>query len=333
MIGQAFRSEDIERIFKFRRSIIDIHRQLANVAEKYKPKEKKLYRGKKLRPIVLQQLSDNIGELMSVNGFLSTTYKRNLAMEVYAGAGKSRIGHESDKSVLFELSIDKAMDARPFADITSISHFGEGEEEVLFTMGSVWTIDSVKEGDDSLWTVELKHCSELDSKLGQLFKQLPDDNTFIALGDVLRELGQHTKAKEFYRRMLNEPMVPDEIRRSLYYKIAKINIAQGEDTEALKNLHEALNLFPSVETNTAPASSQPLYAHGIISSRLPILYNMGRMYEKTGHYNEALKYFTEAADIKESDPIDRATVEDSIGDRFECNMNVSLIAISSNPYS
>ncbi|CAF1150908.1 unnamed protein product [Adineta steineri] len=254
-------------------------------------------------------------------------------MEVYAGAGENRVGHESCKSVLFELSIDEAMDARPFADITSISHFGEGEEEVLFTMGSVWTIDSVKEGDDSLWTVELKHCSELDSKLGQLFKQLPDDNTFIALGDVLRELGQHTKAKNFYYRMLNEPLIPDEIRRSLYYKIAKINIAQGEHFEALNNLHEALKLFPVVETNTVPVSSQPLYAHGIISSPLPILYNMGRMYQKTDHYTEALKYFTEAADIKESDPVDRAIVEDSIGDRFECNMNVSLIAISSHPYS
>jgi hypothetical protein len=74
-----FRSEDFEHIFKFRRYIIDLHCELAKMCDNCAPSRITLYRGKKLLPIVLQQLEDNIGALVSINGFLSTTKNEELA--------------------------------------------------------------------------------------------------------------------------------------------------------------------------------------------------------------------------------------------------------------
>ncbi|CAF3792826.1 unnamed protein product [Rotaria magnacalcarata] len=309
-ISHAFRSEDIERIYKFRRSIIDLHRQLADIAQRNRPKQKKLYRGKKLRPIVLQQLKDNTGALMSVNGFLSTTYNQKMAL-IYAGAGQSLLGYESDKSVLFELSIDEVTDDKIFADITSISQFVQ-DDEVLFSVGSVWTIESVRKSDDLWWTVELKYRDKLDSELIQSVEQLSDDKTLLNLGDVLLELGQHTKAKNFFYRMLKDSTLKDETQYMIYYKIAKINMAQGEDMEALINLHKAEERLPSVAANPNLTSSQSRYAPGIIQSPLFILRNIGLLYQKASECDKALKYLMDAASIEDSDSADRAIIEDDI---------------------
>jgi tetratricopeptide (TPR) repeat protein len=310
-VGQVFRSEDIERIFKFRRFIIDLHRKLHDIAPNHKPKEKTLYRGKKLRSIVLQQLEDNIGALMSINGFLSTTKNRAMAIHWFAGAGANR---DDCKSVLFKLSIDETMITRPFADISSISQFQQ-EEEVLFTIGSVWQIDDVSldTNDNSLWIVKLKSCKELNSKLAQFLERLPSDNTFLALGDVLRELGQHTKAKNFYNKMLNESNLKDEVRGTLHYKIAMINIAHNGHYEALINLHHAEKLISSVKTNTEPSLSKPLNDHPASTLRLRILYHKGLLYEKTDDYKNALSCFTEALLVEETNPVERAMVHNSLG--------------------
>jgi tetratricopeptide (TPR) repeat protein len=260
-----------------------------------------LYRGKKLSPIVLQQLKDNKGALVSMNGFLSTTRNKNIATKIYAGVDENLDNYQS---VLFEFSIDDPIVSGPNADISSRSQFSE--EEVLFSFGSVWRIDSVERIDNSLWLVKLQSCNELDSNLNQLFSQFPDNNPFIILGTVLRELAQHTKAKNFCHRMLTEPMVTDEIRGTLYFRIADINLEQRDYTSALENLRKAENLIPLAVMELESTPSQPLYAHSIVPSHIRIFNNMGLAYFGLSDYDSASEYFTKALDINGSDSIDKA---------------------------
>jgi tetratricopeptide (TPR) repeat protein len=149
--------------------------------------------------------------------------------------------------------------------------------------------------------------------LNQFFSQFPDNNPFIILGTVLRELAQHTKAKNFYHRMLTEPMVTDEIRGTLYFRIADINLEQREYTSALENLRQAENLIPLAVMESESTPSQPLYAHSIVPSHIQIYNNMGLAYFGLSDYDSASQYFTKALNIEESDPIDKATVHDNIG--------------------
>jgi tetratricopeptide (TPR) repeat protein len=312
-VGQAFRSEDFERIFIFRRYIFDLHWALDKHARNPDNPKKlpPLYRGKKLSVAILQRLQDNVGNLISMNGFLSTTYNRNIAIEIFAGVGQNRPGY---KSVLFEFSIDEITVTEVCADISSISQF-PSEKEVLFTIGSIWRIDSVENYNGLYWIVKLSSCNDVNLKIIQFFEELTDDRTLLMLGDVLRELEQHTKAENIYYKMLDESTVNDETRATLYYNIAMINMTEGKYPAALRNLQEAEKLISSKMINAEPVTtiSQPLYCRSIVRSPIRIYNNMGRLYQKKGDAERALEYYIKALSDGNSDPIDKATVYDNIG--------------------
>ncbi|CAF1449663.1 unnamed protein product [Rotaria sp. Silwood1] len=310
LVGRAFRSEDFERIFIFRRYIIDLHSELDKLIKEQESLQKilRLYRGKKLCPTILQQLQDNIGALISMNGFLSTTLSRDTALEVFAGVGHNRNDCES---VLFEFCIDETI-TRTYADISVISQYPE-EEEVLFTIGSIWKINSVQKNNDLYWIVTLSSCSDVNLRIIQYFEQLADDSTFLMLGDVLRELGQHVKAEKFYYKMLDESTIKDETRVTLYYNIAMINVEQGRDSMALMHFQQAEKLISARVFDTEPLIPQPLYSSSTVPPRIHILNNMACLYQKNGDSENALLYFAKALNDERSERTKKATVCNNIG--------------------
>ncbi len=311
-VGKAFRSEDFENIFIFRRYIIDLHSELDKLVKRSAIKDNtlRLYRGKKLGTTVLQQLQDNIGALISMNGFLSTTRSRQTAIEWFAGSGQDRPDYES---VVFEFCIDKITMLRTYADISSVSQF-PSEEEVLFSIGSVWQIDSIQKNGDSWWNVKLSCCNEVDSRIVQFFEELPYYSTLHMIGDVLLELGQYTKAENFYYKMLDEPSLDNETRFTLYNKIAVVYMEQGKYRAALENFSKAEKLISTKLINLESLVLQSLYSHSIVTSRMHLFNNMALSYEKIGDSDNALEYLRKALKIEdEVEPIYKAKVYDNIG--------------------
>jgi tetratricopeptide (TPR) repeat protein len=311
LLGEAFRSEDFERIFVFRSYIIDLHWELDKLFKTTETKHNvlRLYRGKKLCTTVIQQLQDNITALISMNGFLSTTYNREIAQQIFAGAGQDRPDYES---VLFEFCIDVTTTTRTYANISSASQYSS-EEEVLFTIGSVWKIDSVQKTDD-LWTVKLLSCNDVDLRIIQFFEELPDDSTLLMIGDALLELGQYPKAENFYYKMLDESSIDKETRVTLYTKIAMIDMEQGRYRAALENFSKAEELFFTKMINTEALILQPLHSHSTRVSQIHLFNNMGISYQKIGKTDDALEYLMKALNVKnEIEPILKAKVHDNAG--------------------
>jgi tetratricopeptide (TPR) repeat protein len=313
-VGKAFRSEDFEDIFKFRHYIYDLHWELDKLGKPSQTEADtlRLYRGKKLCIPVLQQLKDNKGALLSMNGFLSTTYNPEMARKIFAGVGQNRPDYES---VLFEFYIDRTKIIRTYAEIAAYSQY-PSEEEVLFSIGSVWRIDSVQQNDDLSWTVKLLSCHDVDSRIAHFFKELGDDYTctLLMIGDTLLELGQYTKAENFYSKMLDESTVNDETRSTLFTKIGIINMEQGRYHAAQENFSKAERLNSAKVINVELQTLQPLRCANIASSRIQILNNRGLSYQKIGNSDNALKCLMEALKVQgEIKPIYRATVNDNIG--------------------
>jgi tetratricopeptide (TPR) repeat protein len=311
LVGKTFRSEDFENIFIFRRYIIDLHWELHKLVKKAGTINNilRLYRGKKLRTTVLQQLKDNIGAFISMNGFLSTTYNLKIARDIFAGTEQNRPDYES---VLFEFCINETTMIRTYAEISEHSQY-PSEEEVLFSIGSVWRIDAIQLNDD-LWTVKLSSCNDVDSRIIQFFEELPVDSTLIMIGDVLLELGQDTKAENFYWKMLKEPTVNNETRYTLYNKIAMINMEHGKYHAALESFSKAEELISARVINMELQTLQPLYSNSVATSRLQILNNKGLSYQKIGDLDNALQCLMEALKVQgEIEPIYKATVYDNLG--------------------
>ncbi|CAF1570492.1 unnamed protein product, partial [Didymodactylos carnosus] len=75
-----------------------------------------VYRGQKLKSYELQTLKDNIGKLVSVNTFFSTTYDKNVAL-LFAGNG-SNVIFSLVECTLFEIEICTAVKTKkPYANI------------------------------------------------------------------------------------------------------------------------------------------------------------------------------------------------------------------------
>ncbi|CAF1045751.1 unnamed protein product [Adineta steineri] len=158
LLQQALRMEDIDTIFKLRYYIYDLQKQLAQLHTSYLhslPSDQPilaLYRGQRMKTTELTRLQENIDKFISMNNFLSTTNDVTAAV-FFAGDGCLNDPDEKI-SVLYEITIDTNVPhSIPFAKIQYKSIF-QDEDEVLFSMASVFRIDNV-EKYGALWIVEL----------------------------------------------------------------------------------------------------------------------------------------------------------------------------------
>ncbi|CAF1019927.1 unnamed protein product, partial [Didymodactylos carnosus] len=125
LVNKALRTEDIEELFIYRFFIVDLS---SNLMKKYKDLKKThkeqtviyLYRGADLPSDELNRLKVNIGNLISTNGFLSTSRCRNVAL-MFAS------------NVIFEIETDIRLKTVICADIADISSMSD-EQEVLFDL-------------------------------------------------------------------------------------------------------------------------------------------------------------------------------------------------------
>ncbi|CAF3997456.1 unnamed protein product [Adineta steineri] len=196
-VNQACHSENMRQIFEFRVYISHLHKQLVEYHEQNNKDEltsciRLLYRGKPLSGSVLQQLIDNEGKLISMNGFLSTTVDSQVASSFHGDdqASKDSIGY---KPVLFTLEIDTKI-KQPYAYIATCSTKPD-ELEVLFSLGTIWRIKSIEVTKD-LCTIELTSCNECDSQSTELLNTYTKHGCNLSsIGDILLKLGDDDEAE------------------------------------------------------------------------------------------------------------------------------------------
>jgi hypothetical protein len=109
----------------------------------------------------LNKLRENVGKLISKNSFLSTTNDVQAAI-FFSGDG-SLDNAETDVSVLYQITIDtRVSHSIPFAKIQYKSIFKD-EDEVLFSITSVFHIDTVEQYGN-LWVVDLALINKEDEE-------------------------------------------------------------------------------------------------------------------------------------------------------------------------
>ena len=166
LFNEAFRKQDFEIIFKYRYFLLDLYNQLSslyNQQSKDAGKSFKVFRGQMMFEDELLKIKQNVGQLISINTFLSTSTSCAVASN-FSGSGE----HQSIRlvSVVFEIMVDCNIPCRPFAKIDQLSHMKD-EHEILFSIGTIFRIESVSDDYlETIWYVKLTWTNEVNKKNG-----------------------------------------------------------------------------------------------------------------------------------------------------------------------
>jgi hypothetical protein len=134
IINKILRTENIDAFFAYRFFITDLCKQILishkQFKKKYKSKQLTVYRGMKLLSEDLRMMKDNIGNLFSMNGFMSCSRTYETALR-FATKDTARPRCEV-VLLIIDININQA-DKIIFADVSQHSSFDENE--ILFDIG------------------------------------------------------------------------------------------------------------------------------------------------------------------------------------------------------
>jgi Tfp pilus assembly protein PilF len=290
MLNRALRTMEADLIVDMGFFVRDLHKHVAKLhSEQYGRHHHSdsfpVYRGQALSQIDFNQLETTQGGLISFNNFLSTSLDRVVSLAF----AESTISNPDFIGVLFETNIDPSISSTSFANVKNVSYFEE-EEEILFSMHSVFRIGQVKQIEATntrLWPVELTLTGDHDPQLQELTKSMQKDTEgptgWFRLGRLMMKVAQYDKAEQVFEMILDRTTDEKEIGR-IYYYLGWIKDDQGKHAEAITYYEKSLK----IQQKTLPAN-HPDLADSCSNIR-GVYYNMGE-------YSKALPYYEKALEI------------------------------------
>ncbi|CAF3615250.1 unnamed protein product [Adineta steineri] len=334
MLNRALRSMDADIIARMGFFIGDLHRDIEQLhheqyADTTAANTFTVYRGQGLSIRNFEQMMQNKGGLISFNNFLSTSKDRKISLSFAQDATTN----PDQVGVLFILKINPALSTAPFASIAGISDFS-GEEEILFSMHSVFRIQDITQmaGNNHLYEVNLTLTADSDPELNRLthyirLQSSPDEEGWYRLGLVLVKMSQFDKAEDIYHVLL-EQRTDEKNKAPIFHQLGLIKSNQGKYQEALTFYEKSLTIrqttLPPNHPDLAESYNGIGYSHDrmgnypkALSSHEKALeiqqqslppnhpdlagsyYNIGNVYGRMGNHSKALSFHEKALEIRQ----------------------------------
>ena len=346
MLNDALRWMDLETIMKMDFFIRDLHERITSLhAKEWKQSHRKesfnVYRGQKLSRNHFEQLRQAKSGLLSFNNFLSTSTNREIALKFtpYIRMKSNVI------RVFFVMKIDPSLSSIPFAFIQDYSSFKQ-EDEVLFSMHTIFRIESIKWIDDyhGYWEIELIQVNGSDHELHQLTNCLRTEiqgyTPWDRLGRLFIQMGQMNKAEEVYQRMLKTAL-DHRAKANLYNQLGWLKDTQGEYQQAIDFYEKSLKITRKHYEDEKDKLASGYNNISVVYSRMndytnafsccqkalelalkiynpnhiqlaPIYNNLGLIYLKLNDLSKARAYLQKAFDIrKKSHPSNHPDLAES----------------------
>ncbi|CAF1574127.1 unnamed protein product [Didymodactylos carnosus] len=236
-----------------------------------------------------------------MNSFLSTSRNRKQTLSCISSCSDTG----TLQPVLFQIDADPRLSrTKPFADISSQSEFQQ-ENEILFMLGSIFRIQSVKYDQiNYVWIIQLELSSENNHDLKELFdrmkEDLDDETDILTLGDLLAQMAEYSKAKKYFDKLLTDVSQNDLNLAKCYGWLGTIAYMQDNNVCAVENHQKALNILPLQHPHRAVEHN-----------------NIGNICLDDDNLDSALEHYSLSLDIRlrfyGSDHINTATVYNNIG--------------------
>ncbi|CAF0929961.1 unnamed protein product [Rotaria sp. Silwood1] len=163
LLNRTLRSEDINHIFAMRYIIYDLENCFTrNYHEQTDDQIDIVYRGQQMHPSEIQKIDMNIGGLIGLTAFWSTT--RSLEKAFHFTEIWPRNRSDPVERVLFKIRIPPDIQQAVFMDISKFSTI-ECELEVLFSFRALFRVEEVvKNVHKNIWFVDLTLIDENDNQ-------------------------------------------------------------------------------------------------------------------------------------------------------------------------
>ena len=305
VLNTALRTQDIEIILKMRFFLRDLHQAIKQLHSKTNYHwTLTVYRGQGISNIEFKKIINGEVNLLSFNNFLSTSLNYFISLQF----AESSLDDPDLMGILFQMEIDPDVSSAPFVSLHNISQFPD-EQEVLFSMHTVFRIDGIEKIRDRLWMINLKLTRDNDEQLACLTehmrKEIEGQTKWDQLGSLMYKMGKFDKAEEIYTTLLETTLEKDLERLAfLHHEIGRVLFQTGD-------LQRALSCYEkTIEIQLKLVSSNHL--------NLGITYrNMGNVHCSMGNYSTARSYHEKALEFQQklcsSDNLELADTYNNIG--------------------
>ena len=278
MLNRALRTMEVDLIIKLGFLIRDIHQHIGRRHSKQYARKNHLipftvYRGQGLSQTDFNQLMKTEGGLISFNQFLSTSKNRDVSLDFLPQNSPDLV------SILFVMRIDPSISSTPFADICDINNYPE--EEILFSMHSVFRINQIKsiDGQNRFWQVDLTLTSDTDAHLQTLTEHMrqetfPHLKGWHRLAELLIKLGHFNMAEHACQVMLEQTPIECE-KADIYHTLGMAKTNLGQHADAITFYEKSIKIKQQY-----PLTADLTFAHtyGSLGS---VFHNMGEYYKGT----------------------------------------------------
>ncbi len=328
MLNRALRTQQIDIVIKMAFFLRDVHQQIQTIHKEtsINPTPFTVYRGQGIFKTEFEKLKTSKGGLLAFCSFLSTSFDRQLSL-LYA---ESAAQNSDLNGILFKINVDPTLTSNPFASLNKISYFGDREEEILFSMHTVFRIGDMQELENRIMQVELTLTNDNDQQLRILTEHIRTEDSLGSgwkrLGDLMVRIGEYDKAEEIYQIIHNSTSEGDDIRAVLYIELGSVKKYKGEYENAFLFFEKGLELAKkdhklnhsiiltaygnlalthadmgnyrtalSLYQQALGIAQKSLSSHG--GNLTTIYLNMGCLYDSVGEYSNALSFCEKALQI------------------------------------
>ncbi|CAF3765563.1 unnamed protein product [Rotaria socialis] len=319
ILNKALWTPEPAILYKLRYFIRHLDQQLTITASQQLQRQhvKKVFRGQGIPTCEFNKLRNGVGGLLSFNNFLSTSLNRNIARD-FAEPAK----YLSDEtSVIFSMNIDSHKSKCSFIVVGNLGFYQNLEQEVLFSMGTVFLIENVKKTSTDQWEVQLTLTDNTVDNLAhytaKVRKQIHSSHILISLVKLMDEMGQYKMIDVFADVFAEDNIIHQHPGRlaEMQHAMGSAYLSAGNKNKALEFLENALATYLTLVPADYPSLS-------------PTYNNIGSVYLSKKNHKKALEYQQKALDcqLNASDPnlnsiatysMNIATIHESLGQHDE----------------
>ncbi|CAF3622495.1 unnamed protein product [Adineta steineri] len=289
LISKALRSEDINQLYNFRFFLRDLTKNLAREHHKLIESPEKtltVYRGMRLSYEELNKFKENQGKIISTDGYLCTTRRRDKAL---AFATKPT-EYSNILPIVFEIQCDIQQLGNQiiFADIAEFSEHSS-EREVLFDLDSGFRLESVEQDDDQVWIIKMNVSTDAQTSTHDYIedtgRETDKKTKGIIFGQLMCQADHYDKSQRYFEQLLVYPN--DEDIAWLEFNLGYVAQYKGDLTRA-RDLYD--QAYDRMMHANPPRIQDSAYA----------LSSIGTVLETQGKYDESRQFYERALKIRET---------------------------------